>query len=131
MKKSDSIRRTTYQFCIFDSESIKKHTQKSYFKQKTYQHFQKTHCNKIALHSTKLEIFRHFRLFEISKKTIVSLLHSFRYFRWKQFFICNSPQSPWNLNFWRISVTMRLFTQFQLKTKTTKLHKKSKFYLGW
>ena len=57
-------------------------------------------------------------------KTRVSLIYFVHDCVWKQFFACNLSQSLSKLIFWTILVTMRLFTQFQLKIKATKLQKK-------
>ena len=44
-----------------------KNTPKEVFSNKKHnQQFQKTHCNKTALDSTKFTIFRRFRLFELA-----------------------------------------------------------------
>ena len=48
---------------------------------------------------------------------------------WKQFFASNLPQASSNLIFWTILVTMRLYTQFQLKIRATKLQKVLDFVL--
>ena len=50
---------------------------------------------------------------------------------WKQFFASNVPQVPLKLIFWTILVTIKLFTQFQLKIRATKLQKSAEFWLTW
>ena len=45
------------------------------------------------------------------------------------FFASNLPQSPSNLIFWTILVTMRFFTQFQIRIRATRLRKSANFIL--
>ena len=47
----------------------------------------------------------------------------------EQLLASNSPQSCSDLFFWTILVTMRLFKQFPLKIRATKLQKTAKFCL--
>ena len=50
---------------------------------------------------------------------------------WKQYFVSNSPQVSSKFIFWTILVTIRLFTQFQLKVRASKLWKSAKSCLTW
>ena len=62
-------------------------------------------------------------------KSTVYLIGFFHDCLWKQFFVFNIPQSPSNLNLWTISLTMRLFRQFQFKINAIKLQKELYFLL--
>ena len=64
-------------------------------------------------------------------KTRVCLIYPAHDCPRKQFPTPNLSQSPSNLIFWTILVTMRLFTQLQFKIRATKLRQSAKFYLTW
>ena len=59
-------------------------------------------------------------------KTRVNLKYPANGCLWKHFFASNSTQTPSNLIYLTIFVTLRPFTQFQPKIRAIKLQKKAK-----
>ena len=62
-------------------------------------------------------------------KTSVCLIYFVNDCLWKQFFTSNLPQYPSDLILWTILVTIRLFAQFQIRIRATRLHKSANFIL--